>query len=66
MARVLCNNEMRAEGNIEYIFEDFEVMSDLKFTVPALSTLTQVRESTLVYLKLKSNTTFPKINQTVY
>lgn len=30
MAKILCNNEMRAEGNVDYIFEDFEVMSDFE------------------------------------
>lgn len=30
MARILCNNEMRVDGNIEYIFQDFEVMSDFE------------------------------------
>ena len=30
MARILCNNEMRQDGNIDYIFEDFEVMSDFE------------------------------------
>ena len=30
MARILCQNEYKKEGNIEYIFEDFEVMSDFE------------------------------------
>ena len=30
MARILCQNEYKKDGNVEYIFEDLEVMSDFE------------------------------------
>jgi SWI/SNF-related matrix-associated actin-dependent regulator 1 of chromatin subfamily A len=30
MARALCKKELSADGNAQYIFEDFEVMSDFQ------------------------------------
>lgn len=30
MARLLCQKELSKDGNVEYVFEDFEVMSDFQ------------------------------------
>ena len=42
MSRTLCQKELSADGNAQYIFEDFEVMSDF-----------QIHQTCEKYLSLK-------------